>query len=260
MGHLKLFVREYGADAGGTPLVLVHGLFGSSTNWHGIARRLSESRRVLAVDLRNHGRSPAASEMTYPVMAADLATLIEDEAGGRAVLVGHSLGGKAAMWLALSRPELLDSLVVADMAPAAYPSRFAAIFAALADLDLDSLRDRREADARLAARLPDPAVRGYLLQNLVRRGDAWQWRMNLPAVSESLSDLMRFPLAHGRQFPGPALFVYGTESDYVTAAHLPAIRAHFPLARLRPIPNAGHWVYADRPDAFLRALETFLGA
>jgi esterase len=260
MRPLKLFVREYGADAGGTPVVLVHGLFGSSTNWHGIARRLGESRRVLAVDLRNHGRSPPAAEMTYPVMAADLAALLENEAQGRAVLVGHSLGGKAAMWLAVSRPELVEGLVVADMAPAAYPARFEGIVATLAGLDIEGLADRRQADALLALHLPDPAVRGYLLQNLVREGDGWRWRVNLPAVAKSLSELMTFPAAHGRQFPGPALFVYGTESDYVTGAHLPAIRAHFPLARLRAIPNAGHWVYADRPDAFLRALDAFLDA
>jgi pimeloyl-ACP methyl ester carboxylesterase len=259
MRTLKLFARRYGAGPGAAPAVLLHGLFGSSANWHGIARRLGANRRVLAVDLRNHGRSPWAEEMCYPAMAEDVAALIATEAGGPAVLIGHSMGGKAAMWLALERPELVEGLVVVDIAPATYPARFAGITSALRGLRLEGLADRREADARLAEQLPDPAVRGYLLQNLVREGDTWRWRVNLAAMARAQDALMGFPRSDGRQFPGRSLFVYGSESDYVTGAHLPAISAHFPLARLRAVPNAGHWVYADRPDAFVRALEGFAG-
>lgn len=259
MEPLRLHVRAYGAEGEGPPIVLLHGLLGSSANWHGMARRLEANRRVLTVDLRNHGRSPWAPEMSYPAMAADLAALLEAEAGGPAMLVGHSMGGKAAMWLALERPELVDALVVVDIAPVAYPARFAGIVSALQGLDLEGLSDRREADAHLAGKIPDPAVRGYLLQNLVRDGDAWRWRVNLGAVGQAQDALMGFPDSNGGQFPGPALFLYGSESDYVTGAHLPAIRASFPLARLRAVPNAGHWVYADQPDAFLRALSGFTG-
>lgn len=255
----ELFLRDYG-DPGTspTPVVLLHGLFGSSTNWHSIARRLAESRRVLVPDLRNHGRSARCEPMTYATMAEDLTALLESQGLEQAALVGHSMGGKAAMWLALTKPEQVQALVVADMAPVAYGHRLDGVIAALDTLDLAGLGSREEADAQLAAHLDNPGLRGYLLQNLVKEGGAWHWRIDLPVLSAYMDELLGFPDATGRQFPGPVLFVYGTESDYVTGKQLPAIRKLFPLARLRAIPNAGHWVYSDQPDSFLRALKGFL--
>lgn len=261
MTGLKLSLRTYGdADAAGMPLVLLHGLFGSAANWHGVARHLAQSRRVLVPDLRNHGRSPRSTEMSYPAMAGDVAELMDAERIDRALLVGHSMGGKVAMWLALTQPQRVHALVVADMAPVAYPYRFDDVLGALADLDLHALADRRAANARLALRLPVPGVRDYLLQNLIREAGGWRWRINLPALAAAMDRIGGFPHAAGLQYPGPALFVYGTESSYVTGAHLPAIRIHFPLARLRALPGAGHWVYSDRPDAFVRAVQGFLPA
>lgn len=254
-----LYLREYGAEHGrGTPLVLLHGLFGSSANWHTLARRFADSRAVLAPDLRNHGRSPGGGRMTYADLGGDVAGMLEARGIGKADLVGHSMGGKAAMWLALSRPELVRALVVVDIAPVRYPDRFSGMLEAMRRLDLDGLTDRREADAKLAGELEGPVLRGYLLQNLVREDGVWRWRIDLEAIGASLDDLLGFPTAGGGPFPGAALFVYGTRSDYVSGAHLPAIRALFPMARLRAVPGAGHWVYADEPDAFARALEGFL--
>ena len=215
---------------------------------------------MICVDLRNHGRSPWAEDTSYPAMAADLAALIEHRSPGRATLIGHSMGGKAAMWLALSRPELVAGLVVVDMAPTAYSSGFKDIIDALNRLELDRLADRREADTRLADRLPEAAVRNYLLQNLVREGGNWCWRMNLSALSAGLGEIMGFPRAEGLDNPGDTLFVYGADSDYVTGRQLPAIRDHFPRARMRAIRDAGHWVYADQPEAFSRAVSGFLTA
>ena len=256
---LELFRREYGdGDGGAPPLLLIHGLFGSSANWHGIARRLAISRRVLVPDLRGHGRSPCVERLSYPDMAQDLNALLDAEGIDQAAIVGHSMGGKAAMWLALTRPERVSALAVADIAPVAYPHRFDGVVDALSALDLASLSDRKQADDVLTAQLPDPALRGYLLQSLVREAEGWRWRLDLPALADSMDDIVGFPDPAGRQYPGPALFIYGTGSGYVTGEHLPAIRSLLPLARLRAVPNAGLWVYADQPDAFVRALEGFL--
>ncbi len=260
MSILRLNCREYGGEHQvEVPVVLIHGLFGASANWHGIARRLAEDRRVLVPDLRNHGDSPWSEPMDYPSMAADLAGLLADRSIDRAHLVGHSMGGKVAMWLALAAPGRVGSLVVVDMAPVRYPRRFESLIEAIAGLPLGAITDRRDADRRLASTIPTSAVRGYLLQNLVHgEGGGWRWRINLPLLAASMETILDFPDAGGRQFPGPALFLHGSRSDYVTGEGLPRIRTLFPLARLRSIPNAGHWVYADQPEAFTAAVAGFL--
>ena len=260
MAALRLRLRRYGDDGAhgsGTPLLLLHGLFGSAANWHGIARRLGEERPVLVPDLRNHGDSPHAPRMDYPAMAEDLAATLDAENAGRIVVVGHSMGGKLAMWLALCCPERLAGLAVVDIAPRRYPDGFDPLIDALIALPLGAIRDRRDADRRLAQQIPSAAVRGYLLQNLRRAPDGWQWRIDLAAIAAAMPALLDFPDPDGSQFTGPTLFIYGTASPYIDAAALPAIRARFPLARLRAIPNAGHWVYADSPDAFTAALQAF---
>lgn len=258
MGALTLALREYGQPGEAPPVLLLHGLFGSAANWHRIAKRLAEGRQVLVPDLRNHGHSPRSDEMTYPAMAEDLLALLDQRDIRRAVVVGHSMGGKAAMWLALSQPRRVESLGVADISPATYPHRFDAILDALEGLDLEHLPGRREADAQLAQALPSPALRDYLLHNLAREGDAWHWRINLPVLRAAMEDIVGFPDTDGRQFAGPTLFIYGTDSDYVTGAHLPAIRALFRHARLRAVPNAGHWVYAEQPQTFTAAIQGLL--
>lgn len=260
MSPLNLALREYGAGQGGTPLLLVHGLFGLSANWHGIARRLGEERWVLVPDLRNHGRSPWDARMDYPAMAQDLAGVLRSRGIERAHLIGHSMGGKAVMWLASNEPELVASLVVADIAPVTYPARFGTLVRALMALPLDAIRDRADAQTRLAVSIPSAKVRGYLVTNLVPgEGGAWRWRINLPVIAAAMDDILGFPDAAGRQFPGPALFLYGGRSDYMGAEGLSVIRSLFPLARLRVIPEAGHWIYWDRPDDFIVAVRGFLG-
>lgn len=252
-----LYYREYGsADA--RPLLLLHGLFGSSANWNGIARRLADQYWILVPDLRNHGRSPWSTQMSYEAMADDIAALTDDLGIRQAAVVGHSMGGKAAMWLALTQPDRIDRLIVADIAPVRYQSRFVEILSGLNALPLEGRMTREQADSRLAAAIPELAVRNYLLQNLVRNGDTWSWRINLPVIGANIDRIMDFPIAEGRQYPAPTQFVYGTASDYVGGAQLAAIKGLFPLARLRAVPNAGHWVYADQPDAFAAAVSGFL--
>ncbi|MGB5834006.1 MAG: alpha/beta fold hydrolase [Thiohalocapsa sp.] len=258
MATVRLHVRRYGDAPDATPLVLLHGLFGSSANWHGIARRLAQRRPVLVPDLRNHGQSPHDPLMAYALMADDLLALLEREGVERAIVVGHSMGGKAAMCLTLRHPERVEAVGVVDIAPVVYPSGFETLIDALIALPLQDVTSRGDADRRLRAAIPDPSVRGYLLQNLRRDGDAWDWRFNLSSIAAGLPAIRGFPDEGEDEFAGPALFLYGTGSDYVGADALAAIRRRFPLARLRAIANAGHWVYAEQPDAFVAALEAFI--
>jgi pimeloyl-ACP methyl ester carboxylesterase len=257
---MDLYTREYGhPDPGSTSILLLHGLFGSSANWHGIARRLEESRHVLVPDLRNHGRSAWDDVMDYPAMAGDLIALLDARGIDQAILVGHSMGGKVAMWLALHRPERVRALVPVDIAPVRYDHSFAGILRALESVPLDSLTNREEADRALAEHLETAALRAYLLQNLVKQAGRWAWRINLRALGRNMANIVGFPEeASGRPYVGDTLFVYGANSDYVGPEHAAAARQLFPFARMRVIPGAGHWVYSDEPEAFARALEAFL--
>jgi pimeloyl-ACP methyl ester carboxylesterase len=254
---VELHFRQFG-DPAATPLLLLHGLFGSSVNWLGIARQLQERYRLILPDLRNHGRSPHTPRMDYPAMAEDILELLVRLEIAVAHIVGHSMGGKVAMWLALTRPERLGRLVVADVAPVDYSHRFEAIFAGLQSIDLEHLTDRQAADRQLAGHVESDQVRAYLLQNLVKHASGWAWRLNLPVLERTIDTLAGFPALQARSFPGDALFVYGGNSNYVQPEHFAAIRAGFPFSRLRALAGAGHWVYADQPDGFLKSLDAFL--
>jgi pimeloyl-ACP methyl ester carboxylesterase len=253
---VRLACTEIGS---GPAVVILHGLFGSARNWQSIARRLSTTHRVLAVDLRNHGASPWDRSMTYPDMAADVAAFVEERSLGAPAVVGHSMGGKVAMVLALGRPALVDRLVVVDIAPVEYRhDRFAALVQALARFDPGRLARRGEADTALAAAIPDAPTRQFLLQNLVERDGRLAWRMNLAAIESSLPAIAGFPET-AAVFRGPTLFVHGERSDYVRPQHRETIRRLFPAAELAEIAGAGHWVHAERPDAFAAAVAAFLG-
>ena len=212
-----LATTQYGETGSGrAPLLIAHGLFGSGRNFGVIARNLADSRPVITVDMRNHGSSPWTETHTYPDLAADLAEVIET-AGGRADVLGHSMGGKAAMALALSRPDLVDRLIVADIAPVAYGhSRHLGYLRAMRDLDLGGLTTRGEAERRLRATIPDLAVRAFLVQSLDLAER--KWRLNLPVLERDMPAIMDFP-AFGTSFEKPALFLSGGASDYVLTEH-----------------------------------------
>jgi pimeloyl-ACP methyl ester carboxylesterase len=252
---LRLSVTALG---NGPPLVVLHGLFGSGGNWTSIARRLAASHRVLLADLRNHGDSPHDPRMDYPAMAEDLASLIASH-GGAAAVLGHSMGGKAAMALALTEPALVSRLVVVDIAPVAYPSSFRPYAEAMAALPLRPGLRRAEADAALAAAVPDAAVRAFLLQNLRFGEGVPAWRCNLPVIAGALETISGFPtFTEGDRWPGEALFVSGERSPYIDARGRAAALARFPAAAFVVVPGAGHWVQAEAPEAFLRAVMPFL--
>ncbi len=245
-----------GEDTAHPPILIAHGLFGSARNWGVIARRLSGARRVLSVDMRNHGESPWTDSHTYEDLAADLAEVIAGN-GGQADVLGHSMGGKAAMVLALTR-QLVRRLAVGDIAPAAYGHSQMPLIEAMRALDLSALTSRREADRALAEQVTEPAVRAFLLQSLELRAEGGpHWAFDLDALAGGMARILSFPEIAGR-FEGPALFLAGGASDYVRAEHEAGIRARFPAARVERLPGAGHWLHAEAPEAFEAAVRRFL--
>ncbi len=257
---MQLHYREFGVYREQQPtLILLHGLFGSASNWQTVARSLERRFHLLVPDLRNHGRSPHAEPMDYPSLANDVQQLIEERGLASTLLVGHSMGGKTAMWLAFRAPALVEGVVVVDIAPVTYLHEFDDIFRALKSVELGRLRDRAHAEATLAESLSDRALRQYLLQNLAKNEGGWYWRINLDLLITDISSITGFPLPDASaQYPGPTLFLYGGASDYVRPVYQRVIQQRFPLARLRSIPGAGHWLYAEKPEAFLSALNSFL--
>jgi len=256
---VRLYFRQFGEQQEGVPLVLLHGLLGSLVNWQRIARQLGEEYPLIVPDLRNHGRSPHDPDVSYPAMAADVLQLMDELDMPQAVLVGHSMGGKTAMSLALEFPQRVQRLAVVDIAPVTYEGRLAQLLDALLDLPLQEIESRRHADELLAERVRDKAVRDHMLQNLQRTDNGWRWRNNLRALRDGLDVISAFPdYAQGRIYPGRTLFIRGAASSYVQDEYLPDIRRFFPMAEITDIPRAGHWVYAEQPEAFLKVLRGFL--
>ena len=245
----------------GPPVVALHGLLGRARNLAGIGRVLEASHAVWLADLRNHGSSPWSDEMTYAAMAADVAALIEREGLGPVTMIGHSMGGKVAMCLALTRPELVDRLVVVDIAPVRYAQGYEGFVRAMQACDLAPPRRRADVDAQLAATVPDPAMRAFLLQNLETRDGALAWQPNLAGLLAAMPELTDFPEAlAGRRYAGPTRALRGARSDYVDAAGAAALRGYFPDATVATVPDAGHWPHAEQPVAFQRLLAEALAA
>ena len=256
---MPLHFTEYGNDHGGPPLLILHGLFGSGRNWAQMARALAARRRVLAVDLPNHGASPWTEDGGYQAMADAVAGLMAEAEIAAADIMGHSMGGKTAMTLALMHPQLARRLVVLDIAPVAYHHSNAAEIDAMAALPLDQIGTRGGADQILSAAIENPGLRAFLLTNLGRGPDGFEWRINLAGLKAQLADLHGFPIAPGeRAYEGPTLFIAGAASNYIQADHGPAMDGFFPHQSTSVIDGAGHWVHADDPAALLNAVQKFL--
>jgi len=245
----------------GPPVVILHGLFGSSKNWRSVARALATGYRVLCVDLRNHGASPWADGMAYTDMASDVRALITAKRLESPLLVGHSMGGKTAMVLALEDGAALGGLVVVDIAPVAYGDRMTSYVAAMNGLDTAAVSTRSQAQRMMLQVLPDAGDVAFLLQNLVPRNEHFEWRLNLAAIGAAIPELSSFPAHLGNaRFRGPTTLIRGTRSDYVTPPDLPHFAAMFPALQDCPIDGAGHWVHADRPAEFVAAVQRAAGA
>jgi len=258
-GNGVRLASEHLGEGGDAPLVIAHGLLGAGRNWGALAKRLAKRRKVIVADLRGHGDSPWSDDVSYPAMAGDLAETIGAEAGGRADVLGHSMGGKVAMTLALAQPSRLRKLIVADVAPVVYDHSHADTLAAMAALDLSRITRRADADRALRDSIPNAALRAFVAQNLAIEDGAARWRPDIAALAAGMPGLVGFPahFAHD-SFAGPALFLRGGASDYVTPAMHGAIRARFPAARIETLEGAGHWLHAEQPEAFLAAVEAFL--
>lgn len=255
------FSRQSAETPGAPPFVIAHGLYGAARNWGSLTRAFARKRETLAVDLRGHGDSPRAWPLNYPAMAADLGAFIAREAGGKADLLGHSMGGKVAMTLALTQPERIRRLIAADVAPVPYENPQQAQYArAVLALDLGDVTRRSEADAILAETIPEAAVRAFLLSNLV--GDAqngWRWRADFAGLLKAMPEILDWRLPEGaKPFEGEALFLVGGESNYVRREDHETILKLFPKARFQSLEGAGHWLHADKPTPFREAVEAFL--
>ncbi|WP_417677223.1 alpha/beta fold hydrolase [Pseudodonghicola sp.] len=238
------------------PLIIAHGLFGSGRNWGVIAKRLSDERQVIAVDMRNHGQSPWLPQHRYADLAADLAEVIAAH-GGLADVLGHSMGGKAAMMLALSHGEMVHRLVVGDIAPVTYGHSQAHHIAAMRAVDFSKVERRSDAEAQLAAAGVDKALQSFFTQSLDLKEK--RWRLNLDVLEAEMSEILSFPPVTGH-WDGPALFLTGAESTYVKPEDRPRILELFPQARFVKLAGAGHWLHADKPREFEATVRAFLNA
>jgi esterase len=254
---LQLAYRESGT---GTPLIIMHGLFGSAANWGVIAQGLRERSHVFLLDLRNHGQSPHIATMSYDEMAGDVLTFMDQQHLDQAVLLGHSMGGKVGMTVALSAPERVQALVCVDSAPVAYDHDRFHFAEAMRSLDLSCIRSRDDADAQLADLVPDQQGRTFLLTNLKRQEDGtFGWRLNLDAIVHEMRDLVGFPeMVPWTSYDGAALFIAGEHSQYVTPANRPQTLALFPEAAFATVADADHNPHTENPVAVIDLLNDFL--
>ena len=253
---MKLYARTQGT---GPNLISLHGLLGSQGNLGMINRSLSNQYCVHGLDLRNHGRSPHSPDMSYSLMADDVLEYMDDQKLQSAILIGHSMGGKVAMTLALKAPERVLALVVIDIAPVTYRYRkHDSVLEGLNSVDLATLQNRNDAEAQLAKYVTEKPVRQFLLKNLYRREDgAFGWRVNLPAIIEHYPEILAGQQA-GQPFPEKTLFIKGGASDYILPEHQGEVLRLFPRADVRIITGAGHWVHAEKPELVARTIQRFL--
>lgn len=255
---MNLFFRKSGS---GQPMIILHGLFGLSDNWATLAKKWSEHFTVYTVDLRNHGQSPHSDQWKNWIMAEDVLELIEKEQLKDVILLGHSMGGKVAMYLALDSPELVSKLIVCDIAPRKYPVGNQDVVAALLKVHPEKLASRKEAEEILSKELKDAGTIQFLLKNLYHKEEAdgtkhLDWRFNLPVISKNLA-----AISEATDEPAPsdieALFIRGEKSDYITKEDEAEIKRVFPRATIQTIPGAGHWVHADQPAEVFDAVMKF---
>jgi pimeloyl-ACP methyl ester carboxylesterase len=256
---MKLAFRTFGE---GQPLLILHGLFGQSDNWNTLAKRFGEQGfATYAIDQRNHGLSPHSEEWNYDVMAEDLLELIQAENLQKPIVLGHSMGGKTAMFFALNHPGVADKLIVADMSPNAYAGHHNEVIKALHSVDFDVVKSRKEAEAVLSEYISDFGTKQFLLKNIYWKdggSERMDWRFNLKTITEKYDEIL-VEVPH-KQSDIKTLFVRGEKSNYIENSDLAAISDRFPNYELVTIPNAGHWIHAEQPDAFFEAVMKFLRA
>ena len=241
----------------GPPLLLIHGLFGSLENLGGIARPLAERFCVYSVDLPNHGCSPHTDSLSLASLAEAVENWLDSRQLGQINVVGHSLGGKVGMELALTHPARVDNLVVMDIAPVKYPPHHDEVFAGLAAIHPASLATRNEADDLLKQFIPEAPIRSFLLKNLVKKGKGYAWRMNLPVLQQHYDEILAGN-AEDKRFGGDVLFIKGGDSKYIQEKHRDIILSRFPKANVKIVPGTGHWLHAEKPDLIASIITRFI--
>ncbi len=254
---MKLHCSDYGE---GYPLIILHGLFGSSENWQTVSRSFARCYRVLALDLRNHGRSPHSDVFNYRVMASDVVEFMQEQGFPSAYVLGHSMGGKTAMQMALTFPERVDKLVVVDIAPKAYPPEQDEILQALLSIDPAAFRKRKDVVDSLARQIPDLALRQFLLKNLEREeSGGFRWRLGLDEIQRNYPEIIE-AVQGDRPFRKPTLFIRGELSNYIGEEDIPSIKGLFPFSKIVTVPRVGHWVHSEARRRFARLVIAFLGS
>lgn len=248
---------HYTTNGNGPVVILIHGLFGDLDNLKALGRSLEDSFTVVRVDVANHGNSQHVSSMSYQSLAEDIKQLIENLNISSAILVGHSMGGKIAMATALSYPDLVSKLVVADIAPVTYNSRHDKVFAALESMPLSQIKDRRDALKHMREHDIDEGTAQFLLKSLVRSESGFKWKMNLTGLKQSYNDIISWP-TFKTPYQGDCLFIRGGDSDYVTATHRHAIIDQFPAVKAKTIEGTGHWLHAQKASVFNRIVKEFI--
>ncbi len=251
---LPLAARELGGT--GSPIVILHGLLGSSRNWQSAGVALAASgHRVIGLDLRNHGSSPWDDDCSYAAMAEDVRAFLQTEKLDSVHLIGHSMGGKVAMRLALSYPQLVNRLTVVDIAPRAYSDRVRVEFTAMNSMDLSKIKSRRDAENQLMDTVTDWGMRQFILTNLNSdENGIWKWTVNREALTQSLKPILDFTVDENETFSGPTRFIRGGKSNYITDADYSLIKKHFPSADCVTLPQSGHNPHFDSRAEFVEAV------
>jgi esterase len=255
---MSITTLNYTCTGEGPPLLIIHGLFGSSRNWRTLSQQFSNNFTVISVDLRNHGDSPHLDEMSYQAMGEDVIQLLDQLQISKTSVLGHSMGGKVAMKLCQLDPARINQLVVADIGPVTYRHDYDDLIDAVLSLDLASLRNRKQADTALTDGIPDPRVRMFLLQNLVVVDNALKWKLNWKALKENISQIIGFDDISDWHIETPTLFIYGGQSNYLNTEVRELISNHFSQVSFSCIENAGHWLHAEQPQIFYDEVYNFL--
>lgn len=256
--HAEQYASGDNLSAGNT-LIILHGLFGNYRNWQPVARSLAKQQVVYSLDLRNHGQSAHSEIMSYPEMAEDIFTFIQHKQLASVDIIAHSMGGKAAMYLALSHPELVDKLVIVDIAPVSYEHDFSIVLDAFKSVPLDTIQSRQDADLYLSKTLSERHLRQFLLQNLQFKEEKYRWRLNIDGIRRNIRTLMSFPDTRDyKPFSKRVLFVGGGQSDYLTKEHQKQTKQLFPLASFSIIKSAGHWLHVEQRELFQALIKPYL--
>lgn len=254
---MKLYFREYGS---GQPLVILHGLLGMSDLWIPLAKKFSENFHVIVPDLRDHGQSPHDSEFNYEAMQSDIKELMQELGIKKSVFIGHSMGGKLAMLLALNHPVMVEKLIIADISPVDYPLE--------ADHEMlevfnkiypETVQSRNELQQMISETTTDPMLQGLILKNIIAGiNGSFRWKPDMNSISDNISRIFDFPVPENKSYINPVLFIRGNTSNYILPSHLPEIVFLFPLHCMKSIDNAGHWLHAERPNEFYQICINFL--